>query len=511
MKRDGLELWVGAFAVVGILILAYFTTKIGSASLGDAYGQRVVAAFTQAPGVEPRTPVKLAGVKIGEVQSIDINGDNKAEVILRIRPEIRLPADSRIEVKTQGLIGETFVDIRAGSSSETIGDGGQFSNVGEPADIDALLASLAGVGDDVKAITASLRTVIAREETEADLIQTIENIEGITFGLKQLVDASADRIDVILQNVEGLSGDSRDLVSENRQSLGEIIENFRAISARLDGLMAANEGNLGETMTSVRDATVKLDRTLASAESIVAKIDDGQGTLGRLVNDDTLTRKMEEALDGVGDLLSAPRRLRTTFGYRAEYFTNADEVKSQFQIRLQPRRDRYYLLGVTVNPLVRVDDVTTIEETTIEGNPPFTTDDPPFQTTTTVRRTRADDDDILFTAHIAQRISSLVLRGGVTESTGGVGADLLLLDDDLSLSADAFDFDPDEAQRDTFNLKLGLSYEPYSNLLLTTGVDDVLNEPTDFDTGRNFFIGAGFTFADDDLRNLLLQAPIPGF
>ncbi len=510
VKRGPIELYVGIFAMAAVAILIFFTIKVGSSSLSSQYSVPMTVSFVQATGVEVRTPVRLAGVKVGEVSDVRIE-DRRAKLTLMISPGVFVPSDTRAEIRTQGLIGETYIQLKAGSSNIPLASGGNFTNVGEPTDLDALVNNLSGVGDNLKAITDSLRNVIARDQTESDLREIVSNVRALTEGLKEVVDRSGGKIDSVLGNLDQMTGGARDMIAQNREDLHELIANFRNVSAQLDQILAQNRGKVDDTLASVRDATQKLDTTLASASSVMDKIDKGQGTIGKLINDDAMGNKVNDSLDSLGDLLGTPRRLQTTFGYRAEYYTNAAETKNTFGLTIQPRRDRFYLLEITSNPLVRVKDKTTVETVNVEGNPPFVTGPPPYNYTTTTTRLNATDDNLEFTAQIAQRIENLVIRGGIIETTGGIGADYHLFDDHLLLSVDAYDFSPDEKARVNPNLRFTAKIEPYPHLLLMGGVDDTFNDPTQYKTGRNAFFGGGFTFTDEDLKTLLLKAPMPNF
>ncbi len=508
MKRGPIELYVGLFAMAGLAILIFFTLKVGSSSLGRQYTQPLIVSFVQATGVEVRTPVRLAGVKVGEVSDITIE-DRRAKLTLMVRPDVFVPADTRAEIRTQGLIGETYIQLKPGASNTPLAAGGEFTNVGEPTDLDALVNNLAGVGDNLKAITDSLRNVIARDQTESDLKEIVANVRALTAGLKEIVDHSGGKIDSVLANIDQMTGGARDMIGENREDIHALIVSFRHVSEQLDQLIAANRGNVDASLASVKEATDKLNDTLGSTSSIMAKIDRGEGTVGKLISDEALGNKMGDSLDSLGDLLGSPRRLQVEFGYRGEYLTDAEEAKHYTSIKVQPRRDRYYLLELVSNPLIRVSDSTTIEETTVDGNPPFVTGPPPYHYTTTTKKVNARDDNVQFNAEIAQRIDDLVVRGGIIESTGGLGLDYMLFDDRLKLGMDFFDFAPDD--RDTFNLKLAARFEFYPNLYVLGGMDDVLNDRTPYKTGRSPFFGVGFTFTDEDLKTLILKAPTPSF
>jgi phospholipid/cholesterol/gamma-HCH transport system substrate-binding protein len=91
-------------------------------------------------------------------------------------------------------------------------------------------------------------------------------------------------------------------------------------------------------------------------------------------------------------------------------------------------------------------------------------------------------------------------RIGIIENSGGVGLDAHLLDDALELSADVFAFDENVNPR----VKLWALYTFFSHLYIASGIDDVWNEER-----TDFFVGAGLSFNDEDLKALLTTAPVP--
>jgi len=118
-----------------------------------------------------------------------------------------------------------------------------------------------------------------------------------------------------------------------------------------------------------------------------------------------------------------------------------------------------------------------------------------------------------FSVYIAKRYGPISGRFGILENTGGAGIKLYLANDSLTLSADAWEFA--NPLKDRPRLKLYADYRFLNHLLLTFGVDDVLNRPlvdpeqtTRIVSGRDYFIGAGVFFNDDDIKMLIAAIPI---
>ncbi|MFA5319945.1 MAG: MlaD family protein [Candidatus Omnitrophota bacterium] len=119
VEKSNLELKVGAFVSVGLLILVAFILLIGDFKTLRS-GYRLNFMFHFINGVKVGAPVRFAGVDVGEVKQIDLvaDGDSTSvKVTVWIRKEIRIPSDSRVWVNTLGLLGEKYVEIMPGTNT----------------------------------------------------------------------------------------------------------------------------------------------------------------------------------------------------------------------------------------------------------------------------------------------------------------------------------------------------------------------------------------------------------
>jgi phospholipid/cholesterol/gamma-HCH transport system substrate-binding protein len=259
------------------------------------------------------------------------------------------------------------------------------------------------------------------------------------------------------------------------------------MSEQVSGVVGENRENIRESIANLKSASAKLDNTLDSAGKVMAKIDRGEGTLGKLVSDNTTINTLNDTLEGINRYVRKADRLKTFLDYRLEYQAEPSEYKHYVNLRLQPTADKYYLLGVVDDPRGKFDSSDTTTTTTPGG---------------TVRTQQESfSDDLTFTALVAKRFSALTIRGGVMESTGGLGLDYHLMNDRLSIGVDAFDFSRDDQP----HLKVFGNYDIVKNFFITGGMDDILNDDKDF---RTFFFGFGIKFEDEDLKTVLGAVPI---
>jgi len=121
------DLAVGLFVLVGLLALGYLSLQVGG--LEFSQGERIAlkATFDDIGGLSSRAPVKVAGVKIGEVSGIELDDDLRAIVHLQIDAEVGLSIDSSAAIRTAGLLGDQFIAVELGAEDDVLVDGEEFS------------------------------------------------------------------------------------------------------------------------------------------------------------------------------------------------------------------------------------------------------------------------------------------------------------------------------------------------------------------------------------------------
>jgi phospholipid/cholesterol/gamma-HCH transport system substrate-binding protein len=144
------DLFVGLFVLLGLGALGYLSLQIGG--LEFRTGERIVlrATFDDIGGLSPRAPVRVAGVKIGQVSAIELNEDLRATVSLDVEAGLDLSIDSSAAIRTAGLLGDQYIAVELGAEDEALADGDEFSFTESALSIDKLVGRLvhdAGVSD----------------------------------------------------------------------------------------------------------------------------------------------------------------------------------------------------------------------------------------------------------------------------------------------------------------------------------------------------------------------------
>jgi len=504
------EARVGIFVLLGLIVLTYFTFRVSKWGLIAEKGYRLTVDFDTAAGLEPKSDVKMAGVPIGKVEGIELAG-NRARLVLRIQEGIRIPIDSVGTIQTQGLLGEKYVEILPGKDTQrNLPAGGQVANTLAPTNLDEMVRKLSAIGDDVKKFTESLSSTFGTEEGKKALGDILRDVRATTAVLRTVVTGNEQRLARIVANIDRLSADLSDISSSNKEDVRATIANLRAFSDTLkneapalvrkleemstgvSGVVADNRENLKESIENLKVASARLDNTLDAAGRVMAKIDRGEGTLGMLVNDNTAHGSLTDTLEGINKYVRKSEQLKTFVDYRLEWQQEPSEFKHYVNLRLQPTADKYYTIGVVDDP--RGEFSSSTSTVIVNGTP------------TTITEERFDDK-LTFSALIARKFSGLTVKGGVIQSTGGLGLDYELLKDRLTVGADIWDFSRKGFSRGNLppHLKLYGNYDIVKNLFVTGGVDDVLATE---DNLRTLFLGFGIKFADEDLKTVLGAVPI---
>jgi phospholipid/cholesterol/gamma-HCH transport system substrate-binding protein len=128
--QRSLEIGTGLFVLLGFAALFFLTTQLPGSGLtmGGDTGYRVTARFDNIGDLKGGSPVSMAGVRIGRVESVTFDSnDYRAVVTLRIDPQFdRIPDDSDASIQTQGLLGGKYVGIGPGGSETFLKDGSQI-------------------------------------------------------------------------------------------------------------------------------------------------------------------------------------------------------------------------------------------------------------------------------------------------------------------------------------------------------------------------------------------------
>ncbi|HEX9689292.1 MAG TPA: MlaD family protein [Thermoanaerobaculia bacterium] len=473
---------VGAFFLVALAITGLLIWKIEDLRIGRGVAQKVTVQFKDVGGLDEKTAVRVAGVRVGRVTKIHLV-EGKALVEIELDRDVALRQGASASIESLGLLGEKYVELVPGPfGAPPLPDNAVIVG-GVPVSFDEITKLARDIEVDIKEITRSLKDSIGGPEGEERLVSIVENMRVISEQVRAMVEANRMGVDATVANFREFSSAMNELV------------------ARVDSLVASNEGNFSQGISNIREVSGKLETTADNLNQITSRIKEGEGTVGKLVQSDEAHKNFNDALvavkEGVASLnkaLGAIGRTKIDLGLRAEHLAAHGKGKGYFTLDINPPDSpRFYRVELVSQPFGRRKSTTTVERTVF----------PDGHTEQTITDSDELKDDFAISALFGYRWKDLVGRGGLIESRGGGGIDYLLLKDRLRFSADLWDFNrPGDFSA---HAKLSGRYYFSPSVFVTGGWDDFLNRKRDADS---IFVGAGLRWTDDDIKYLMGSIPL---
>jgi phospholipid/cholesterol/gamma-HCH transport system substrate-binding protein len=325
MPPRGREFKVGLVILVALGVLAAGVFLIGEKNNLFSRKSRYFTEFTSVSGLKPGSPVQLNGVDVGTVERVVLPADATREQIQvwisvdreyaeRIRgpvqPGLRTAAPpSQARIKTLGLLGDKFIEINSGAPEyPVIADGGKIP-AAQPTNVDALLASGEDVMDNVVEISHSLSTILGRMERGQGLLGQITTDSPEGRRLKDSLIGASESLERIASTVETGPGPLPRLLNDRAmgEQLATSIERFESLLARAETGPGLLPGLLNDPgMKAQADETLAtLNQVARDLQGFTADLETSDALLPRLVKDEEYGREITEELRGIVDRLSA--------------------------------------------------------------------------------------------------------------------------------------------------------------------------------------------------------------
>lgn len=308
---------VGLFFLLGLaLIWVTFETLSGGKVFQDK-GYNLIAGFESLKELKEGDEVRMAGVKIGEVQVTRLSGSGRrAEAVLRIDSNVKIKEDATATIVMAGLIGTNYIGIDLGSPNVAdLRPGSEIQTKTTP-DLNSVMTQIGELGKKLEGSLGNLGTAFSGDGKNPGIIQKIDT----------LVTENREKLGATMTNMQQIT----EKVNQGQGTLGKIIndptlhdellatvtdikasaaeaKNFMANAQSIIDQVKAGQGTLGALVFDQK-AGDDMKASIANLRSVSDKLAKGEGTLGKLIADDSVLRdaqaimkKADRALDGLDD------------------------------------------------------------------------------------------------------------------------------------------------------------------------------------------------------------------
>lgn len=279
-----------ALTILAALLIGFFGYRL----MGDMpmfrQSKIIHAQFEQADGLSPGSYIFVSGVRVGSVKSMELSSSDSVKVSMSLDLETNIPKDSEAHLQSSGLLDEKAIIIERGSSSEYLEHDDQIKGIYD-----------GGMMETFKQ---------EGQQLSEDVSESFEKLNALLAELNAMVDDEAQgKIDTTLTNLQASTDEVAALFRNKRAELESSITHARHLMANLDTVSNRNKSRidsvfigLDQSMQELEVLSSELTQTNRELHEVLVKINNGEGSLGRLVNDPGLYDNLE-SLSGEMDLL----------------------------------------------------------------------------------------------------------------------------------------------------------------------------------------------------------------
>jgi ABC-type transporter Mla subunit MlaD len=432
MKR---EIKVGLFLAIALFILATVIFIVGDFTvLFRGEGYPLFADFETAAGLEKKTVVKMAGVKIGIVKEIRLKGV-RAEVMLDIDQGIPVYKGSTAMLASLGLLGEKYIEIIPGEGPEICQPGEIIQSI-SPVSFDQMGNLLMTVGEDLSEVGKALKEMLSGDEPKMNFREILHNLSVLTEDLKELTQENKGTLSAGIQS-------STQTINKFDKRVGDIANSLDELIVAMRDMLEENRGNISDSTERLRLLIEEAEAALQELNEALGKVNRGEGTLGKLIQDPELYDRAEKTLRAVEKTTHRVSSVRAQGGLHLDYYEKSELVKGTLSFALWPTSNAYLLGQIVRDPW---------------------------------------EERFTYSLLGGIRLGAFSPRAGILESELGVGLDLFAWEDRLRFSLESYDFNRDKRPRFRFST----SFYATKFFYILFGLDD-------FSVSRNreLFFGLG--------------------
>lgn len=451
---SAVEFKVGAMVVAVAGLIGYMSMQVSDNPSFFSRNQSAWFVVPDAAGLIKNSAIKSAGIPVGSIKGISLHR-GQARVDIVVKSDVPLTTSAAVELKSNGILGDKYVEIYPGAPSDPpLPEGGQILNVKTKGGMDNVVASVGEVADSLKDVAEKLREAVSEDGTRKHVLGRI------------------------IQNIEQLTGDLADMTKANKGKVNDIIDQVRDVTSTLDELI--NDDSDKGFRTTWRNAMVRIDSSLKNIDEITDKVNRGEGALGKLISDENTAEDLQSAISGLSNLVGTGDRLQLGFDFNANHLGAVGGTKSYIGLRIQPGLDRFYEIGIIDDPAGVVD----LEKTRNGGDPNSLGGDS-YTEKTFYNKTK-------FTLLFNKNFWDWTVKAGIIENGGGAGLDYSFWRRRIRVGIEAFDFAK-------VNVRPSVRVDLTHGLYLTGGLNDALDK----NNARSGYLGAGLFLTNDDLKLLM--------
>ena len=474
-----LEVKIGIFVFLGLLSLFILSMQVNSFSNLGKKGYNIYASINDATGLRKDAKVKMRGVDIGYLTQKTLEND-KVKLTLFIQKGIKIPKNSTITLSQDSMLGEKYIKVIPAQTNQYIEVGGIINNYKKVATFDEAIDTINLAAEEFRKFMKKLNTTVDKNVTN-DFRQTLANLREGTDYFKKILAENRNNLKDTISGAKKMMATINAKLPKIMAQIDELTAEFKTsgktINAKLPQIMKQIDDLTREFRQTGKDINKKLPTLLTKFEKIEDNVNDilvkNKKPIHKAIKSaDTFFSSGGSAFDKLDDYFTSLQQSELDVEIANYYMSKDGYNQVRAELAYRPKPDKYYILGVT-----STNDYT----------------DP------TKFNAKHEKTKTYITAELGKRYNNILLRGGLIDSTGGLGVDYFMYDDKIRLRGEVYDFNAvNDVRGDKAHARVEARYTLLKHLNFYAGYDNFLNSKS-----ANVYLGVGIGFKDDDLKTLL--------
>ncbi len=277
---------VAILVILGIALFIGGILYLREYKVGQRFAEYKVS-FKTVGTLSLGDPVRVSGVKIGKVTSIDLR-DKNVLVNLHVDSKYRIPKDSDFHIRSMGIMGERMVTITLGESNKTISEDSEYVGIYEPGIGEALGSVghlLVKVDTMMTYIKEIVDSTVGRKTFKTEFNEIVDEVGMITSDLSEIISDNKNKINITMTNVNSIAKKGDKLVGKLDIAVDDVVDKIDTV--------ANNANVLIDDLKGVTSTT----------QNIVDKVNNGNGLVAKVINDEKLAVDLDTLVNSVDSLV----------------------------------------------------------------------------------------------------------------------------------------------------------------------------------------------------------------
>ncbi len=520
------ETKVGLFVLLSIGIFTYLAVHLGIFHFNVKPHQSFYVTFDNVAGITEKSDIKIAGVKVGWVESIKLTGNN-ACVRMSIKNGYQIHDDAYAIIRQEGIIGTKYIEIVSGSPQRPLlMSGSTFAHAGEGiANMDTIMQQCRTIADRVANIAGSVDQAIGTApQTEKlqfivnNLASASEKLVTIADHVSHTIEANEQSVNTLVSNLAIITNDLRVAIPDLKKTLDRLAQHIET------GILPSAQESMhgvGTLVQKLQTTADTIQQTVQDARSgighlssVAQKVDAGTGLLGKLINDDKVYNDICNVTCSIKNGLDKFNGVGVDIDFHSESMWRPVDCychpnnKGYFEMRYKTCPDWFYAVQLVASEQGWPERLVTFESYckangACINSDSIVLDNGNIKVAPTTSRMCVKRNNARFDLQAGKIFNHFTLRAGTFEHTFGIGLDINIPFNTDSLrwitTLEMFDlYGQNRVVCERMpHLKWLNRLVLFNNLYLVCGVDDFASR-----CNINGFAGVGLRFNDDDLKHL---------